>query len=176
MTMTVVPSGCLISIFLLRVGLQRAGRLRLLPQALHGRYHVRLLSQEGLAERGGPLQVLIHALEERGKEDQRLHTGVPLLLGRRFHQRIRLERLVLVEPAVAIHNLERISRGCERLRHQFVGVKRDRRHQAFEFVRADRGRFGCGAGSLRLCAAVREQYRMARRDKRDTQDGQQLGC
>jgi hypothetical protein len=49
------------------IGLKRAGLLGLHAHALHGRHHVCLLRQEGVAERCGPIQTLIHHLEHSRK-------------------------------------------------------------------------------------------------------------
>jgi hypothetical protein len=52
---------------LLRVGLKLAGLLGLHPHPLHRRHYVRLLCQERVAQRGRPIQTLIHHLEHCGK-------------------------------------------------------------------------------------------------------------
>src|SRR5262249_8975940 len=66
-------------LLLLRV-LERALGLRLRAQALHSAHEVRLLGQHGVAELLGPVELLVHHRQDRGKGAQRLHAVVPRLL------------------------------------------------------------------------------------------------
>ncbi len=66
-------------------------------------------------------------------------------------QRIALQRLVLLQPAIGLHHFQRIGRCCQHIGEQFVGIERDRRDQRLELLglqqlRARRQR----AGRLRL--------------------------
>jgi hypothetical protein len=65
---------------LLFVGFEIAFLLSLLAHALHSVHDIALLRQEGVAEVGGPLEVVGQALDHVGQTRQRLNAWIPRLL------------------------------------------------------------------------------------------------
>ncbi len=101
-------------------------------QALDRIHHIGLLREKGVAELLGPVELVAHHGEDVGGAGQRLDAIVPALLVHLRLQRIALEALALFQPAVGLHDLQRIGRGSQHVRKQFVGIEGDRRDQGLQ--------------------------------------------
>ena len=165
---------------LLLIGLQRPLFLRLLPHHLHRVHHLVLLRQEGVAQLGGPLDVVGQALDHLGHRRHRLDARVPGLLGDGVRQRLVLQVGMLRQVLVKRDDLEGIGGGDEGLGQQVVGIECDGRHQRLELVGRKllrtvgwcRGR--CG-GWLRVSRRILGPCRAPARQKQgnDEQAGRQ---
>jgi len=69
-------------------GLQIALVLGFFSHALHGIHHVLLLSQEGVAQIGGPLDVICKSFDDIGKTGHGLDARIPRLLRHCIGQRL----------------------------------------------------------------------------------------
>ena len=119
---------------LLLGGRQLVVRLRPRLQALDRIHHVRLLSKHGVAERLGPVELVVHHLEHARRAGQRLDAVVPgLLVDFRF-QLIAFEVLVLFDPAGGSHHFQRIGRSRQHVGEQRVRIERDRRNQRIQLL------------------------------------------
>ena len=136
---------------LLRGALELPRRLGAGAQALNGGEHVLLLSQEGVAELLKPVELLVQHREHLGEEDQRLHAVVPGLLLQRFVELSALETGIFLHKARGLNDLEWIGGGHQDLRHQGVGVERDRRHELIDFLGLE-----CFRRILRYCRKGQE--------------------
>jgi hypothetical protein len=110
---------------LLRSALQGSRALGLLPQFLDGVHNVRLLIQEGNAQRLRPIELVVHHRQDRGIVQHGLDG--------RFHV-LRVDQGfggvgVGLQPACGKRDLHRI-RGCRQyLRYEGIGIERDGRDQ-----------------------------------------------
>ena len=160
---------------LLLVGLQRALLLRLLPHPLDGVHDVGLLVEEGVPEVRRPLDVVTEPLDDVGQRRHRLDGRVPGLLGDRVHERLVLQVLVLREPLLELHELERVRGRDERLGKERVGVEGDRRHQRIELVRRELRRSRRGRLGGRRRRRLREEQALAGDEERGAEE-RQKGC
>ena len=97
-----------------------------------------------------------------GVLDERLDAVVPgLLVDRRF-QRIALQVLVGLHPAVGLHDFQRIGRGRQHIGEQLIRIERDRRDQRLELLGLEQ--FGLRLGWRR--AGRRLRRRLARPARR----------
>ena len=119
---------------LLRRALEVAGGRGLGAQALHGIGHVLLLRDHRVADLLGPVELVVHHLEDLRKRRQRLDADVPVLVLDRGHRRIALEIGIGLRPARRLDDFERIARGHQRLRQQGIGIQRDRRQHLVELL------------------------------------------
>ena len=109
--------------------------LGLRAQPLDRVHHVRLLGQNRIAEFERPVELRAHHRDDVGRGRERLHASVPRLqLGRRA-QRVALQVLVFLDPAVRLNDLERIGRRHDDERQEAVRVQGDGRDQRFELFR-----------------------------------------
>jgi hypothetical protein len=121
---------------LLLCGFQIAFFLRLFSHALHSLHHIGLLGQEGVAEIGGPLNVIGEALDHFREPGQSLHAWIPWLLRHSVGQFLFpiLEVLVLREPLLELDDLKRIRRRRQHLSEKRIGIKGNRSDQRVELV------------------------------------------
>ena len=122
-------------------------RLRAGAQPLDGVHHVGLLREHGVAELLRPVELAAHHVEDRRRRGQRLHAVVPALLVGSGFELIALQRLVVLGPAIGLHDLERIGRGHQHFRQQGVGIKRDRGDELVKLL-------GLQRRGRRLCRLV----------------------
>ena len=119
--------------------LQIARLLGALAQHLDGLHHVLRLVVVGVAEVGGPLQVVVQHVENVGECGERLDARVPVGLrlgaGGNLIGRTVALRAHLFEPLVGDGHLRRIRGGGENLRQQRVGIERDGRQKLFQILR-----------------------------------------
>jgi len=75
-----------------------------------------------------------------GKRGDRLDARVPIHRLQSGDERVALERGVarIIEPARRLDDLQRKGRSHENLRHQLVGVERDRREHLIQFLLSTR--------------------------------------
>ncbi|MGY4326915.1 hypothetical protein ACVWWG_001332 [Bradyrhizobium sp. LB7.2] len=79
-------------------------------------------------------------------------------------QRIALQGLVLLQPAVGLDHLQRIGRGSQHVGKEFVGIERDRRDQRFDLLGLQKLGGRCRRiCRLRLRARGRRRRRLRRR-------------
>ena len=127
--------------FCCSVGLQVAGGLRLMAQALHRVHHSVGLRQERIAHafapRPGPAQQVQHLRERH----QRLHARIPGLVRHLAHRVIALGVRMRLRPLHRIGDIAGIGRGHHDLREQRIRVQRDRRHHLVQLFALER-RFG----------------------------------
>ncbi len=125
----------------LRRAFQVACLLGALAQHLDGLHHILRLVVVGIAEVGGPLQVVVQHVEHVGKCGERLDARIPcglrLSAGGNLIGRTVALRLHLIEPLVGDSHLRRISGGGENLRKQGVRIERDGREKLFQILRAE---------------------------------------
>ena len=123
--------------------LELAGLVGLPPHALDGIEHVRLLSEEDVPQLRGPVEVLRHPTEHVGEVRERLDARVPGLRLERFVELLPAQLRTFLDPALGLHDLERVGRGHQDLHEKRIGVERDRGHQLVEPLGG--GPFGAGA-------------------------------
>ena len=114
--------------------LQLVVGLRLHTQALDRIHDVGLLRQHRVAELLRPVELVAHHVEHVGRGRERFYAVVPVLLVDRRLERVALESLVGIGPAVGLDDFERIGRGHEDFREQRVGIERDRSDQRIELA------------------------------------------
>ncbi len=171
--MTVFVSTTWVSTFCCSLDLQGSLLLRLLPHPLDGVHDVALLVEEGVPEIRRPLDVVAEPLDDVGNRRHRLDARVPGLLGDRVGERLVLQVLVLREPLLELHDLQRVGGRHERLGQERVRVEGDRSHERIELVRRElRCRLcvrsgSCRSGRRRL---LRQKRRVPRGEQRRAQD------
>jgi len=117
------------------VGGQFSGCRRLATHTLNGVHHLGLLGEKGVAQLGGPFDVVEELLHDIGKRSQALNARVPVLLLDGFRQLLVFQLLVLRQPLVKLDDFERIG-GCrEHLGEQRIGIECDRRNQTVQLIR-----------------------------------------
>ena len=136
--------------FLLLVCAQRTGRLSPRTHALDGVGDILRLVDERIAEIGRPIEIIVHLLDDFGKARERLHGRIPRLPVEAGVILLGDSSLVLVKPALCLHNIDGVG-GCrKRLRQQRVRIERDGRDELFDFLGGiDRVRQLSGSLSLR---------------------------
>ena len=103
-------------------------------KALDRVHHVRLLREHGIAQVLGPVDLVAHHRNDVCGAGERLDAVVPRLLLDLRLQRIALQGLALLEPAIGLHDFQRIGRRRQHIRQQFVGIERNRRNQRLELL------------------------------------------
>ena len=142
------------------------GRLELFPvvspraHPLHAVHDVLLLRKERLAELLRPIKTLVHHLQNRGRCHERLDARVPSLLLRRGFERIVLEVLVLVHPALGPDYFERIGRCHQHVREQRIRIQRNWRHKRIELGRLQRRLIGNRRGRAGWRLSRRAAWRL----------------
>ena len=113
--------------------LERPRLLSFEAQALDCLRHFLRLVYDRVAEIARPIEVVVHFFEDGRKAHHGFHRWVPVL-------RIGARKILLrdgggvpLEPAMRLHDLERIGGGGKQLREQGVGKQGDRRQQVIEF-------------------------------------------
>ena len=114
---------------LLRTGLERARLLGFGAQRLDRVHHIGLLRQHSVTQLLRPAQLRAHHLQHRRERNKRLHAGIPVLLLQRLIQRVALQTAIRLLPVRRFTHFQRIGRGHQHLRHQRIGIQRNRRHQ-----------------------------------------------
>jgi hypothetical protein len=94
--------------YLLSSGFEPAVCPCLCTHPLHRAHHIGFLRQEGIAEVGGPSDVVCQQIECVGKRHQGLDARGPILLPGGLDLVGTREVFVLIEPLLRFHNLERI--------------------------------------------------------------------
>jgi hypothetical protein len=150
--------------FLLLVRFQVAVALGLLAHALHGVHHIALLRKEGVAQVGGPLNVVGQSLDQVGEARQRLHAWIPGLLSNGIGKSLVFQILVFLKPLLELDDFERIGRSSQNLGEHRVRVKCDGRDQGVELIRRYFRGLALG-GSFRL-RRVSQQSHFSGRDQR----------
>ncbi len=120
---------------LLRRGRQPAVRLGPGSHSLHRAHHIGLLGQEGVPQVRGPADIVAQQLQRIRKRDQRLNTGIPVLLFGGIHQLRALKIAVLLNPLLRLDDLQRIRARGQYLAEEWVGVECDRRNQVIQLIR-----------------------------------------
>ena len=138
------------------------------PQPLDRVHDIGLLRQHGVAELLRPIELLRHHRQHGRNLDQRFQAVVPALLGERAGERIALEGLVGLGPAVRLHDLERIGRGDQYLGQQRIRMERDRRDQLVELRRLEQ-RLRRRGGRLRRLGHRAERNRAEQRNQDQSQ-------
>ena len=100
------------------------------------RHDIALLMGKGDAQRICPIEILVEHHDDGGERGDRLDARVPIHRLQSGDERIALERGVarIIEPARRLDDLQREGRGHENLRHQLIGVERDRREHLIQFL------------------------------------------
>ena len=144
---------------LLLVGLQIAGVLGEVAQALDRSHDVPLLAEKGVTELLCPVELLVHHFEDIGEGDQRHHADVPAFVPDLLDRFVPAEFRIGLGPPRCLYHLERIGRGHQNLRQETVGVEGDRCQNGIEFLRRERRWRRRRAGGCRivLCADCRNQ-------------------
>src|SRR5688572_5490447 len=93
---------------LLRGRRQRPFLLRFVAHSLDGVHHVVLLSEKGVAEVRGPLDIVGEALDEIRQPRHGLNTGIPGLLRHGVDQGFVLQAWILLQPLMQLEELQRI--------------------------------------------------------------------
>ena len=120
--------------FLLLVRFQVAVALGLLAHALDGVHHIALLREEGIAQVGGPLNVVGQSLDQVGETRQRLDAGIPWLLGNGIGECLVFQVLIFFKPLLELDDFQRIGRSSQNLGEHRVRIKSDRRYQRIELI------------------------------------------
>jgi hypothetical protein len=85
-------------------------------------HHVGLLRCGRFTQRGSPCKIVRQHREDGREERHCFHRVVPILLIRRLHERLALQRTVCLQPVVCFHDLIRIRSCPQHLPHQFVRI------------------------------------------------------
>jgi len=93
---------------------------------LNGVHHLGLLGEKGVAELGGPFDVLKELFDDVGKGGQSLNARVPVLLLDGVRKLFIFQLVVLRQPLVELDDFQRICRSRKYLRQQGIGIKCDR--------------------------------------------------
>ena len=124
---------------LLRGVLEIAGCLGAVAHDLDGLHHVLRLVVIGVAEVGGPLEVLRHLVENLRKRGEGLDAGIPRGLGVGAGGDLLWRCSTLhVQPLVGGGYLRRVRGGRENHGDEIIGVKSDGRDHLLETVGAER--------------------------------------
>ncbi len=114
---------------LLRRSPQITRVVSLVPHVLDRLRHVILLVLIGLSQLRGPRQIPVQVRQHAGKFHQGLHAGIPILLFRLLGQIFSLQLRVVPHHPVRFYDLRWIRRRGQYLRHERVGIQRDRSYQ-----------------------------------------------
>jgi hypothetical protein len=112
--------------FLILVGIQCAGGIRLLAQGLNRRHHRFLVRFKCCSQRSVVINVDRHHVKHRRKAHERDEGWIESFRLRGVGQRCALQVRVLFQPVVCVDNLLRVGRSRTYLRKQCVGIERDR--------------------------------------------------
>ena len=126
---------------LLLIGYQSTLVLSFHAHTLHSVHYIALLSEEGVAQIRGPLNVAGQTFHQIGQCSHGLDVWILWLLRYRIDKRLILQPRILFQPLLQLHDLERISRRHERLAQQMIRIKRNRRHQRIQLIRRNPGGF-----------------------------------
>src|SRR5271166_3776266 len=115
---------------------QVARFLCLVAQELDLRHDIALLMGKGDPQRICPIEILVEHRDDRGERGDRLDARVPIHWLQGGDERVTLERRVagIIEPARRLDDLQRKGRSHENLRHQLIGIERDRRQHLIQFL------------------------------------------
>ena len=121
---------------LVLAGLQLAGDLRLLPQALHGGHDVRLLNAHGVAELLQPVRLLRHHGQYLRERNQGFYRGIPRQRRQGSGQLVAAQLRIggIAHPARGSLHLVRVGGSHQHLGKQLVGIQRDRRQNGVELL------------------------------------------
>src|SRR6266481_4468398 len=110
--------------------------LCLLAQELDLRHDIALLMGKGDAQRICPIEILVEHRDDGGERGDRLDARVPVHRLQGGDERVAVERSVarIIEPARRQDDLQRKGRSHENLRHQLIGIERDRREHLIELL------------------------------------------
>ncbi len=108
--------------FLLFRRFQVAGILGLFPHALDGIHHVRLLSQKGISQVSGPLDIIRQTFDHIGESGHGLDTCVPRLFLHSIDERLVFQIFVFLQPLLKLNKLQRVRRSGEHLGQHRVRV------------------------------------------------------
>src|SRR5271165_3314728 len=110
--------------------------LCLVAQELDLRHDIALLMGKGDAQRICPIEIFVEHRDDGGERGDRLDARVPIHRLQGGDERVALERGVarIIEPARRLDDLQRKGRRHENLRHQLIGVERDRREHLIQFL------------------------------------------
>ena len=158
--------------FLLRRRLQMSGILRANPQALHGGEHVFWLSEKGIPESLGPVQLVVHRYEHLRKRHQRFDADVPCLILDGLYRGVALHVRMRFDPPASVHDFQRIRRGHQHLRQQRIRIECDRRDQPLQFL----GRILLGRRLGRRGGQRRQRRSGGRSDLRGRRRDRGRGC
>ncbi len=111
---------------------ERTRLLRLEAKALDRVRHFLRLIDDGVAEIAGPIEVVVQLLQHRRKAHHGFHRRVPVLRVRAGKVPVGGGGAVPLQPAMRLHDLQRIGGGRQQLGEQGVGIERDRRQQMLE--------------------------------------------
>ena len=113
---------------------QTARGIRFASQVLHRIHDLRFLVEESIAEVFGPIEFLVHHVEDLRKRDQRFDARVPFGLLCRAHCAVAVQPRIAPRPTRRLDDFSRISRGHQDLRQQRIGIQRDRRQHLVELL------------------------------------------
>ena len=114
---------------LLRRSPQIARVISLMTHVLDRLHHVILLVLISLSQLRGPRQIPVKVRQHCRKLHQGLHARIPILLFRLLGQIFSLELRVVPHHPVRFYNLRWIRRRGQYLRHERIGIQRNRSHQ-----------------------------------------------
>ena len=143
-----------VSDLLLRGVLKIARGLGALAEHLNDVHHVLRLVEPGVAELGGPGEVLIHLAEDIGKGGEGFNAGIPGLhvgLGGDGVGRSVAHGLA---PAISLGDLRGVCRGGENLSEQRVRIECDGGNELLDLILGHRGLGLLGVG-LRVLLLIR---------------------
>ena len=139
-----------------------------LAQGLDGVHDLFLLREEGVTQTSGPLEVLIHAVQDLREGEHGLHAGIPGLVCGGTHRVLTLQLGVGAGETRRLHHLEGVGSGHQQLGEEFVRIQRHWREHLVEFgLCEERGvlRFG-----LR-CACCEQGEGKEERSKKASREG-----
>jgi len=126
----------------LRVAAEISKIAGLAAHALNGVHDIWLLREECVTEIGGPAHIRSHHVEDGRERQQSLHARIPrqAVFGDGASHLVTAQVVVLIGPTGGIGDFVGKRGGGENLGEQGIGVERDARNHAVEFLWWKRGR------------------------------------
>ena len=117
--------GAAIGNHILRRSLETAGLLGAVTHRLYRVHDVLRLVVVRIAERRGPGKIFVHVAEDVGECRQSLDAGIPRHLVHGLRQGFAVKVVMVMNPAVSLHDLLRECGRRQDLRYQLVRIKCD---------------------------------------------------
>src|SRR5579872_2115386 len=123
---------------LLGRGPQIARVVSFVAHVLDRLHNVILLVLIGLAQLRGPRQIPVQVRQHRGKLHESLDAWIPILAVRFLGEIPSLQSWIRLYHPVRLYNLRWILRGGQYLRHERIGIQRNRSYQLMQLFRRQR--------------------------------------